>query len=143
MAIDYAALKNELLTDPAGLGYAPLVNSGNDAGIAAALNATRQGIAVNVGVVPAYAVFEAIVPGEWAALSAQEKQRIQTILSMGQVDTTGGNTRAAFQAAFATGSATRSALNALLTRPGSRAESLFGGGARVSDGDVARALRAT
>lgn len=135
MAISYSALAAELSADPAALGYA----GQSDPACAALLNAPRAGVTVPVGVVPAYSVFEAMDPTEWAALSAQEKQRIQTILSMGQVNTAGANTRAAFQAAFAAGTTSRANLVALLTRPGSRAEALFGAGTVVSDQDVGRA----
>lgn len=141
MPIDYAALKSEIQTDPIALGYASHVASGDDAGVAILLGATQQTININVGVVPAYKVFEAIVPAEWSALSADDKQRIQSILAMGDVDTTGPNTRAAFTTAFPATTVTRTNLTALLTRKGSRAEQLFGAGTVVQHLDVAKALR--
>src|SRR3990172_9961945 len=90
--------KVELETDPLILGYAPFAVAKRDADLALMLNEVRATIAIAAGILPAYKIFEAIIPSEWSSLTADEKQRIQTILSMGQVDTAGINTRAAFQA---------------------------------------------
>jgi hypothetical protein len=139
MPIDYALLATEINTDPQGLGYAARRALGDDAGIAGLLNQVRSGIQVGSGVVPAYAVFRAIVRADFAALTAADRQLIQMILSMGQVDLTDPNTRAAFAGAFA-GTATQTNLQALQSRPGSRAEQLFGAASTVAAADVARAL---
>ena len=138
MALNYQQLKTEIQTDPLALGYAPLLAAGNQAAIADLLNEVRAGIGIDRLTVPAWEVFDAIVPAEWAALLAQEKQRIQIILSLGTVPVKGTNTRNAFLAAFAAGTATRSALAALQTRPGSRAEQLFS--QSVSPADIAQAM---
>lgn len=138
MALNYQQLKTELQTDPLALGYAPLLAAGNQAGIADLLNGVRAGIGIDRLTVPAWEVFDAIVPAEWAALSAQEKQRIQLILSMGTVSVKGANTRSAFLAVFAAGTATRANLAALKTRPGSRAEQLFS--QSISPADIAQAM---
>jgi len=124
--IDYTALKTELTTDPNAYGLTDLYNNGLDSACADMLNEVRGSIEVNRGVVPAHEVFEAIVPAEWAALDAQEQTRIGMILGMSEIDTAGANTQAAFLAAFAAGTATRTALIALTKRSGSRAEELFG-----------------
>jgi hypothetical protein len=139
MALNYAALKAELQNDPLGLGYAPHLTSGNDSALADMLNLVRATIAIDRETIPSYEVFDAIVPAEWASLSAQEKQRIQLVLSMGQVYVKGANTRSAFLAAFAAGTTTRANLGALQGRQGSRAEQLFGLGASVSAQDIAQA----
>lgn len=138
--IDAAALKSEITTDSTGIGLATPFASGTLGVVVDALNLVRTTIDVDRPLVPAYEVWEAIVPTEWAALSAQEKQRIQTILSMGTVYTKGANTRASFQAAFAGGTTTRTNLTNLLTRKGSRAEQLFG--QAVTLDDVVRARSA-
>lgn len=131
--MDYAALKAELDTDPGGLGYGPHLASGNDIALVDLLNAINPAISVPRDLIPSYEIFEAIVPTEWSALSAQEKQRIQVILSMGQVDVRGTNTKNAFIEAFAGGTQTRANLIALATRPGSRAEELFGQSVSLDD----------
>lgn len=85
MPLNYAQLKTELDTDPLALGYASLLAVGNHGAVADALNQSRAAVSIPRTTVPAWEVFDAIVPAEWASLTAQEKQRIQTILSMGTV----------------------------------------------------------
>lgn len=145
MAIDRAALKSEITTDPAALGYAALVAAGDDAGVAAALNLARAGTAYQQyrGPLPAYQVVNATDPADWAALTAQEKQRYQTLTGAGQVDTSNANLRAMFSAMFPAGSTTRANLTNLALRQGSRAEVLFGPGTTITHADVAAALRGT
>lgn len=138
MALNYAQLKTELQTDSLALGYAPFISAGNHAALADLLNQVRATIAIDRDTVAAWEVFDAVVPSEWTALSAQEKQRIQTILSMGMVSVRGANTRSAFLAAFVAGTTTRSNLAALQTRQGSRAEQLFS--QSITPADIAQAL---
>ena len=138
MPLNYAQLKTELQTDPLTLGYAALLAAGNHGAVADVLNQSRTAVSIPRTTVPAWEVFDAIVPAEWASLTAQEKQRIQTILSMGTVSVQGTNTRNSFLAAFAAGTTTRSNLAALQTRQGSRAEFLFG--QPVTAADVAQAM---
>ncbi len=142
MTINYSQLKTEIQTDPAALGYAPFIASGSDNAIADLLNAVGA-FSINRTRIPAVEVVNAIVPTEWTALTADEKNRISFIVSAGEVDASAANTRSAFLAAFAGGTTTRANLVALQTRPGSRAEALFGSGTFVSADDVAKALRAT
>lgn len=139
MAIDYNALRTEIQTDPNGYGYAVHVTSGADSLVADLLNQVRAAIAIERETIPAYEVFEAIVPSEWTALTATNRTLIGQILSMGEIKVKGTNTRAAFLAAFGVGTTTRSNLAALQARQGSRAEQLFG--QSVTADDVARALR--
>lgn len=140
MAIDYQALRNEIQNDPTAIGFAAMVTAGDTGAIADALNLSRVAINITRDVVPSYEVFDAIVPSEWAALSSQEKNRIQLILSMGQVLVKGTNTRQAFLDAFSAGTTTRTNLAALQTRKGSRLEQLFGAGSSISYQEVGRAL---
>lgn len=139
--MDLTALKIELQTDPAGLGYGPHLLTGSYSPVVGLLTAARAGVTVFRGVIPAYEVINATEPAEWTALSAAEKQRYQTLTGAGEVDVSNANVRAAFSAMFGVGTATRAALIALATRPGSRAEQLWGVGTSVSAEDVARALR--
>lgn len=126
--IDLAVLKTELTN----AHYAGM----SDAAAAADLNVTPSWNAGDKSprdLIPAYELFEAIVPAEWAAATAQEKQRLQMILGMGMVAVRGANTQQAFRDAFGAGTTTRANLIALLTRACSRAEvlaaTLFPGGA--------------
>ncbi len=139
--IDYAHLKNYITADPDGLGLAPHVAAGSDATIAEILNQVRVAVQIDRETIPAHEIFEAIVPAEWASLTAQEKQRVQTILSMGQVNLKGANTRAALAAAFGAGTTTRANLLALQKRAGSVMEREFGAGVSVNSQDISYALR--
>ncbi|MEO0166747.1 MAG: hypothetical protein ABIL39_11495 [candidate division WOR-3 bacterium] len=141
MAIDYITLKNEFVNDPRGYGYTIYWENGQDWKLAELINEVRNNIKIDRELVNAYEVFECIVPEEWAALTTQEKERIRLILAMGQVNLKGANTRAAFQAAFGTGTTTRANLINLLKRNGSRAEELFGAGTSITWEDVAKARR--
>jgi hypothetical protein len=122
--MDYLALKNEILNDPKSLGL-------NTIGL--------SGETIDRDIVPTYEIFEATIPAEFATLTAAEKQRYQIILSMGNVNTKGANTRASFQAMFAVGTQTRANLVTLLTRLASRVGVL--GFRSVNRSDVAQALR--
>lgn len=112
--MDYIALKNEITTDPAGLGYVALSAAGDDQGIADALNLVRTGTAADG---KSYSLFQ------------------------GQVlDATRQNVRAIIVGIFSGMTATVSALTALASRNASRAEVLFGQGATVTTRDIALAF---
>jgi hypothetical protein len=134
----YADLKAEIDSDPLGLSYA----GKTDAQVANLLNGEDRAVQTPRSVVAASLVFEAIVPGEWASLTAQEKQRVQTILGMGEVDLSGPNTRASLAAAFGAGTTTRANLLALqtLSTPRSRAVEIFGYPVTAADVAAARSL---
>ncbi len=144
MTISYQTLKTELNTDPSGLGYPALITSGSDNALADALNLSRVTITnISVTLLTPHLVFAAIVPSEWAAVSASNQQIIQMILALDMINPNDTNTKNAFLQAFGSGTTTRTNLNALLTRQGSRAEQLFGAGTIIYSQDVAIALRAT
>ncbi len=105
--MDYAKLGLEIKNDPVGLGYAGKTNQQ----IADLLNAAK--VQVDRESVTTSELFEGIVPVEWVALTAQEKQRIQMVLSMGTVNLKGTNTRASLGAAFGAGTQTRTNIIAL------------------------------
>jgi hypothetical protein len=65
------------------------------------------------------------------------------VLTPDVITITNANVRTILASIFGAGSATRTALLALQTRKGSRAEQLFGSGVTVSDNDIAIALRGT
>lgn len=133
--MDYEVLKDKIVND---LALNQLAEQGRDADIANRLNAVDENVRIARGVVPAYEIVAAIVPTDWAAATAAEKQRVQLIVSAGQVDTLADNVRSAFQAAFGVGTQTRANLIALLTRAGSLAEQIVG--QNVTAADVAVAL---
>ena len=137
--IDPVTLKTELDTDPSGLGYAAHMTSGNNTALVALLNETHAADQVNRGIVPSHEVITATDAVEWAALSAAEKGRYDTITGAGEVDANATNVRDAFAAMFAGGTATRTALLAMGTRDGSRVEALFGTGVSASLEDVRKA----
>ena len=134
--MDYLALKNEILNDPETLGYA----GKSDLEIAVLMNTIGlSNEKIDRGVIPSYEVINATIPSEWAALTAAEKQRYQTITGAGQIDSSNANVRATFQAMFGAGTQTRINLTALLQRPASRAEVL--GFGSINHSDIAKALR--
>lgn len=128
-----AALSAEIANDPAGIGYADSVGAGDNAAIVDLLNEVRAEIQVDRETVESHEVYEAMVPAEWTALSAAEKQRVQTVLSMGRVNVQGTNTRASLAAAFGPATVTRANLLAMQQRDGSRAEQLFGFAVTIED----------
>lgn len=139
MSLDLTALKNELESDPQGLGY-----TGSDVGDADLLNergasgetVLRQ--AIPMGEV--YAQVEWI--SEWLALTDVEREGFRQLTSTDTLDASSPRIRAALEAIFGAGSDTWSNLAAIATRPASRAEVLFGNGVRVTPSDAADARRA-
>lgn len=111
-------------------------DSGDDTGCAAVLNALPA--VIDRTEIPSHEVFEAVVPAEWSAITAAEKQRVQTILGMGTVNFGGPNTRAALGSAFGAGTTTRANLLALQSRAGSIPERDFG--RDVTANDVSAAM---
>ena len=139
MAADPIALKTEITTDPTGLGYAPYVAAGNDTALVGLLNLPRATIRLPAGVVPSYAVVNAIVATEWQALTAQAKDYLNLVVQPPYVDLGGGEVRTALATLFGAGTGTRTKLIALVDRDASRAEQL--GFGTVTEADVSRALR--
>lgn len=131
--MDYVRLKSEITLDPAVLGYA----GKTDQQIADLLNSLTTGRTIERSVIPAHEALEATVPAEWAALTAAEKQRYQTITGVGSVNLKGANTRSAMAAMFGPATTTRANLIALQIKTVSRAEEL--GLGRVEAGHVAKA----
>lgn len=138
--MDPLALKAELQTDPAALGYAPHLATGSFSPVVALINAPKAGVVMYRGVLPAYAVLDVMDEAEYTGLTADKKKLCDLLLSVGQVNTDSATTRARFASIFPAGP-TRTALLALAQRVGSRAEELFGQGTVVSADDIALALR--
>ena len=141
MAIDFDKLTSELRTDPSTMGYAPLVASSDFVGLAVLMNTDSSDHQVDRGVIDAHEVIDATASSEWAALSAAEKQRYQTITGAALINVRAQNTRSAFGAMFGVGTLTRASLIAIQTEDGSRSGVLFGG--KVHHAHVRFALRTT
>ena len=142
MAIDLVALKNELQTDPASLGYALMITKGDDAGPTRLLN-TPAGTAFFRSDVTMHDIVAAIAPADFAAITALQIAKLQLMFSgVTAIDLTVPSVRQILQAIMAGASApTLAALVAMAKRSGSRAETLFGVGITVTPTDVAIALR--
>ncbi len=136
MAVDAAALKVELTTDPTGLGYV-LNDNAADRDM---LNLDRATIQVAASPITSADINRAMDWAEFASLSAS-KQRAFIALSQSGLDLEEANVRTALGAIFTVAEApnSRNGLISLRNRGGSRAEQVFG--SNVSTGDVAEALR--
>lgn len=133
--VDLAALRVELQGDPQHLGYA-----GGDNEVAAKLNAPSTAIAIDRGVIDGREVVSATTPAEFLALSGSQQNLYLALTgASGGVDSANALVRQAFSTIFGSTTATRAALVALLTRPGSRAEKLWGAGTIVDDALVGQA----
>lgn len=161
MAIDYLALKNELLNDPIGYGYAPFVASGADNVLADMLNIIRNGtnggpaITMRKSDVNSKDIWESIDIADFPALSqnptntqlSTERRSLSWLEGLANIpnirllNDDGSDTPVIknLQGIFPAGSGTRTRLIALATRNGSRAEQLFGRDTIIIDSDIAKA----
>jgi hypothetical protein len=88
-----AQLLAELNTDPAAIGYAALIAAGNDAGVAALLNAptTTSVYRNNIGV---HEVVAAIAPADFAGLTTLQVAKLQLLFTgTTTIDASSANTR--------------------------------------------------
>lgn len=126
-------LRDEVLTDPEGLGYSAL----SDQGVADSLNDATQR-ARDVISVSSADIHDALDPSEYTALTTSQKAVLSDIFSLSEVRVQ-GNTRTVLLSLFASGSATRAALVALTAENISRATELGLGVVKV--GHVMEARR--
>jgi len=161
MAVNLAQLKTELNTDPAALGYAAPRNAGAHGILASILNTVRAGQTIQRVDVSAKEIVEAINVADmkpFATPATPTNQELSferrylawfaTLPAMGNVrlmlddGTTltpvGANLDAMFPAS--PGSATRTRIIALMSKPPTRAEQLFGAGTVVTTDQVSMAL---
>lgn len=132
--MDYAALKTEITTNPAGIGYAGL----DDEAIAAKLAvANRQ---VNREAIDGGLLASAIVRSEYAALSANDKDYVRLLCATATPIPLTASFKTELGAVFGAGTATRTNLVALTKRTGTRAEEINLGGQPTAS-DVANAKR--
>lgn len=137
-----AALKTELLTDPASLGYAPHITAGDDNGLADLINMARSGGAylVNRDPVTPGRLFAQIDPTEYAGLTTTNLQRLATAFAVPTLDLSVSNVLGILTGVFPNGSLTNQAIVTLSKRAGSRAEVLWGPGVIVNANIINTAL---
>lgn len=130
-------IKTELDTDPLGIGYA----QGTDQQVADSLNAeTREVIRSNL---TGSQIFNAIVPAEFAVLTADDKQFVRDVFSLGDAVDVGPDTNArnVLLGAFGAGTLTWDNLVAAVTFYTSRAKelNLLGASPEIGPAHVAQA----
>lgn len=147
MPLTTAALKAELTgADPRGYGYAALIAAGVYQTVADRLNLSRDGtnggpaISINRGTIPTQELVEAVVQSEMPS-NASQRDWLIMVASGVQVRVDAGSTaRAGLLAIFGAATTTRANLTAASSRPGSRAEELFGAAVHITASDVDQAL---
>lgn len=140
--ITLAALKSEIQSDPTGVGYAAPVAAGADGAVADLLNAAGAGVAYSIyrKSVGIHEIIAAIDATNFGSLAALQVAKLQLLFAgTGNLDATDANTRAIATGIFTGMTATLTNLAALVKRQGSRAEVLWGDGARVTADLVSQA----
>lgn len=142
MAINYAALKAEIAGDPNAYGYATPYNAGADQAVADMLNVVRAGVTVRRKDIASQEVLEAMLHSDFAtnppALlvawfeSATQQQNLRLEDDAGVATNVLTNLRQC----TTNGSASRTRLNNIAKRDGSRAEQLFGAGTFIAANDI-------
>lgn len=124
-----AELTSKLTTDTEGIAFAAPIAAGQDAAVLSLANQRRAGAAFQVssGLVPSYRVVNAFDVAEYEALTTAQLQRLATLLSPGQLDTSASNVRTILANIFPAAGPTRTALQALANRQGSWGEVKCGG----------------
>jgi hypothetical protein len=142
-----AALTNEINTDPRAYGYSSLKATGNDQGLADALNLARDGtnigpvISVNRGSISTQELVEAVVRSEMPASQADRDWLIMVSSGVRVRVDTGSTARAGLLGIFGVATTTRTNLTNVASKsPASRAEELFGVNVVVTPTDVAASL---
>lgn len=137
-----ALLKTELQNDPKSLGYAALLSVGNDSGVADAINLVRSGGDFQRPSEPVAGstITALITPEDLAAMTGTQVNNLGMLLSSGIVDLNAGNNLANILSCLPNAGTSRTAVNALSLRNGSRGEVLFAtNGIVVSSNDVSNA----
>lgn len=139
MTIDHAALAAEITNDPTGMGYAAPFAAGNDSAVAGLLNSLVDGATVDRQLVEGWEIVNAVIPAEYAALTAPAREYLRMVVSPAWVQLAPGGTRSGLAVLFGGGTTTRANLLALTTRAATRAEVLFGLDMTIVAADVAQA----
>lgn len=148
MPVALSALRTELLTDPAGLGYASHLAAGSFGTIVGLINsvsANAQAVvsAVTVGVVFSPQMQQAVVASEYVNLSPAHRDLWNAALTAAVNGIAISNVvfRGQIAVVWSAGTTTRSNLALLQTRRCSRAEALFGEGAGADVNEVIKAAQ--
>ena len=130
-------LKTEITTDPTARGYAAPYTAGNDGAVAVLLN-TRSAAAGTVAREPMLTqdFIEHFDQTEWNTMSTADATKLALLLSSQFVKVGNATVRGLLKALWPANGPTRAAIDALATRPASRAEVLFGAGTTVQGDDV-------
>jgi hypothetical protein len=146
MPLTPTALAAEITNDPLALGYAALKAAGNDAAIAALLNAPTgagSGSVYLTAVTVQSLILQLQSTADWDLLTASGASfnSLQLLTLMQPLDCSQADIRTVLTHVFSgLSTASKTALAAAVARTGSRAEVLFGAGVVVSNTDVAVAL---
>ena len=131
--MDLVALKTELTTDPAGIGYAGKLHEDQ------AILINRPQRTVNRDQFSGGELASCLDPTEFAALTANQRTWIQTLTAASGNLTLFASLRQDIRAVLATATKSLQKFNQTINRSGSRAEEL--GLGAVTTSDVADALR--
>lgn len=147
MAIGLSALRVEVLTDPASIGYASHVSAGNFNAITGLINSIPANSnaalsAITIGTVFSFQLQQAVVASEYINLTAPQRDLWNAAL-VGAVNGIAiSNTvfRGQIAVVWSAGTTTRTNLALLQARRCSRAEALFGEGEGADVNQVGKAV---
>jgi len=148
MAIDLAALKIELETDPLGIGYALFIADGTIREITRLINEINPAFLVPNDPVTSIDLIGAVDIDEYKALTGTGgsikrdmwRDILQAVSAENAIDPNATGLKAQIMGIWDAGGPTRTALIALQTRLGSRAEVLFGTGTTLVNRNITDAL---
>ncbi len=150
MAVDLAALRTELDTDPKSLGYAAPLAAGDHVQVASIMNLVRDGSVdpdfklTKTGVSMLEAM-KAIDPTEYAGLTQVKRDGWRDILmldlSLGKIPNTDPDVRSFINDIWAGATNTLAKLLAIETRNCSRSEKLFGENVAVTAAEIGAAMQ--
>jgi len=143
--MDYTALASEIHNDPAGLGYAPYVESGDDASIVNLLNAKTT--TVQHDIMPKDQFLFAILPAMLALSQLDDNTQkkwdriLMVAAAASAIAVTSPEIQYVLGLAVQDGLLTLQQAEAVGIMAGSRAESLLGANTFVTVNDISMALR--
>jgi hypothetical protein len=155
--IDYAALKTELTTDPAALGYSPHVAAGEDGALEQLINAPNAAWVKKMPQIPIPDVLSWAAGGPIAPITDASNNTASPVRGIclaalrmfngtqTALDVSRSDVQAMFGNLVAAGTITQAQHDSLMNlqnvSPASRAEVLWGPGTVIGHLDIAKALR--
>lgn len=135
-------IRAEIDADPKSLGYATLrAQTNGPEALAAKVNETGASAETLTRTwIDTADVLAAVVGSEVTALAQGNRDLLAIVTSTTRIKTGSSTMRTTLGGIFGAGTTSRTNLQALATRPASRAEALWGEGAYVSASDVGTAL---